>query len=216
LINVIWIGHACFMLKSKTRKLIFDPFKGIGLPEPKAKADIILCSHSHSDHNNAAAVSHKRSTILEGFTGTARIGSISVKGIATFHDEVQGGKRGKNSIYLVGLDGISFCHLGDLGHKLSASQANKLKPVDVLFLPVGGFYTIGPKEARKVMKSLKPKVTVPMHYKLSGMSDAFKQLSTVEDFIRRVDNVRRLKGPSFTVSKDRLPKRALIIIAKLG
>jgi len=215
LINVIWIGHACFMLKSKTRKLIFDPFKGIGLPEPDAKADIILCSHSHSDHNNAAAVSHKRSIILEGFTGMARIGSVSVKGIATFHDEVQGGKRGKNSIYLVGLDGISFCHLGDLGHKLFASKAKEIGPVNVLFLPVGGFYTIGPKQARKVMKSLKPKVTLPMHYRLPGMSDAFNGLSTLEDFIRREDNVKTLKTPSFTVSRENLPKKALIIVAKL-
>jgi len=134
LINVIWLGHACFMLKSKTKKLIFDPFKGIGLPKPRAKADIVLCSHSHSDHNNAAAVSHKKSIVLEGFTGIARISDISVKGIATFHDEVQGGKRGRNSIYLVGLDGLSFCHLGDLGHKLSATQAKEIGPVDVLSL----------------------------------------------------------------------------------
>ena len=216
MINVIWLGHACFMLKSKTKKLIFDPFKGIGLPKPRAKADIVLCSHSHSDHNNSAAVSRKKSIVLEGFTGIARISSTSVKGVATFHDEVQGGKRGKNSMYLVGLDGLSFCHLGDLGHKLSRSQANEIRPVDVLFLPVGGFYTIGPKEARKVMKSLKPKVTVPMHYKLPGMSNAFKRLSTVEDFIRRGDNIKRLKSPSFTVTKDSLPKKAVIMIAKLG
>jgi len=117
---------------------------------------------------------------------------------------------------LVGLDGLSFCHLGDLGHKLSASQAKEIRPVDVLFLPVGGFYTIGPEEARKVMKSLKPKVTVPMHYRLPGMSDAFKRLSTVEDFIRGEDNVKRLKSPSFTVSRGHLPKKPLIIIAKLG
>jgi len=216
LVNVIWLGHACFMLKGKTERLIFDPFKGVGLPEPKAEAEIILCSHSHSDHNNASAVCHKRSVILEGFTGIGRIGSISVKGIATFHDEVQGRKRGKNSIYAVGLDGLSFCHLGDLGHKLSASQAKEIRPVDVLFLPVGGFYTIGSEEARKVMKSLKPKVTVPMHYRLPGMSDAFKQLSTVEDFIRGADNVKRLKSPSFTVSRGHLPKKPLIMIAKLG
>jgi len=215
LINVIWLGHACFMLKSKTKKLIFDPFKGIGLPKPRAKADIVLCSHSHSDHNNASAVSHKKSIVLEGFTGIARISDISIKGIATFHDEVQGGKRGKNAIHLVGLDGLTFCHLGDLGHKLSASKANEVRPVDVLFLPVGGFYTIGPEEARIIMKSLKPKVTVPMHYKLPGMSDAFKQLSTVEDFICRGDNVKRLKSRSFTVSREHLPRKPLIIIAKL-
>jgi L-ascorbate metabolism protein UlaG (beta-lactamase superfamily) len=215
LIDVIWLGHACFMLKGESEKVMFDPFKGIGLPEPDAKADIILCSHSHRDHNNAAAVSHKRSIILEGFTGIGRVGDISVKGIAAFHDEVEGRKRGRNSIYLVGLNGLSFCHLGDLGHELSASQVSEIGQADILFLPVGGFYTIGPEEARKVMESLKPKLTFPMHYKLPRMPDAFNQLSTVEDFIRGEDNVNRLKSPSFTVSRESLPKEASIIIAKL-
>ena len=216
MVDVIWLGHACFMLKGKNRKLIFDPFKGIGLPRPKAKADIVLCSHSHSDHNNAAAVSHKRSIVLEGFTGIARISDISVKGIATYHDEVQGSKRGKNSVYSVGLDGLSFCHLGDLGHELSASHVREVGSVDVLFLPVGGFYTIGPEQARRVMESLKPRITVPMHYRLPGMSKAFNQLSTLKSFTRKDENVKRLKGPRFTVSRDDLPERPLIIVAKLG
>jgi L-ascorbate metabolism protein UlaG (beta-lactamase superfamily) len=88
--------------------------------------------------------------------------------------------------------------------------------VDVLFIPVGGFYTIGPEQARKVMESIKPKVTVPMHYRLPGMSAIFNTLSTVEDFIRGDDNVRRLDGPSFTISKTDLQEKAVIIVPRLG
>jgi len=194
---------------------MFDPFRDIGLPEPTAKADIILCSHSHSDHNNAAAVRHGKSVVLEGFAGEKQIGNVSIKGVPTFHDDAQGGKRGRNSIYIVDFDGVSFCHLGDLGQFLSPQQIGEVGSIDALFLPVGGFYTIGPEEARKVMESLKPRIAVPMHYKLPGMSDVYDGLSTVEDFMRRDDNIKRLEGPSFTVNKIDLPEKTLIIIPKL-
>jgi len=203
------------MLKGK-KSLIFDPFKGTGLPEPKAKADIVLCSHSHSDHNNAAVVKHEKSVVLEGFTGTKQIDSVSIKGVATFHDDAQGGKRGRNSVYVVGLDDITFGHLGDLGQALSSSQVSEIGSLDVLFLPIGGFYTIGPEEARKVMDSLKPRITVPMHYRMHGMSATFDKLSTIEDFIRKDDSAKRLDGPSFSVAKANLPEKSQIVIPKLS
>lgn len=203
------------MLRGSTKSVIFDPFKGVGLPEPKAKADIVLCSHSHSDHNNAQAVRHENSIVLEGFTGTKLIDSISIKGIATFHDEAGGSKRGRNSVYAVGLEGLAFCHLGDLGQELSASQVSDIGLVDVLFAPVGGFYTVGPEQARRVMESLKPRITVPMHYRLPGMSGTFNALSTVEDFVHEEDTVRRLSGSSFIMSKGELPEKPTIIIPRL-
>jgi len=216
LVDVTWLGHACFLLRGEAKRLIFDPFKGTGLPEPTEKADIILCSHSHSDHNNAGAVRHEKSIVLEGFTGKKQIDNVSIRGIATYHDTAQGGQRGKNSVYTVRFDDIMFCHLGDLGHELSQSQVGEIGAVDVLFIPVGGFYTIGPQQARKVMESIKPKVMVPMHYKLSGMSATFNALSTVEDFIHGDDNVRRLDCPSFTIRKTDLQEEAVIIVPRLG
>jgi L-ascorbate metabolism protein UlaG (beta-lactamase superfamily) len=215
LVEVTWFGHACFMLKEK-KIVVFDPFKGTGLPEPKASADIVLCSHSHSDHNNIEPVKHAKSIVLEGFAGKRQIDDISVRGIATFHDDTQGGKRGKNSVYIVSLDGINFCHLGDLGHTLSISQISEIGSVDVLFLPVGGFYTIGPGEARKVMETIKPKITVPMHYRMSGMSTNFDKLSTINDFLRADDNVRKLDEPSFAVTKADLLGKMQIIVPKLN
>ena len=198
------------------KTLVFDPFKGTGLSEPRARADIVLCSHSHSDHNNAGAVRYEKSIVLEGFTGAKQINNVSIRGMATFHDDAQGNKRGKNSVCVVGLDNVAFCHLGDLGQLLFPSQISELGSVDVLFLPVGGFYTIGPEQGRKVMESIKPKIAVPMHYRLAGMSSTFSSLSTVEDFIRRDDHIRRLDGATFTVGKADLPEKTQIIIPKLG
>ncbi|MGQ9543724.1 MAG: MBL fold metallo-hydrolase [Candidatus Bathyarchaeia archaeon] len=216
MVNVTWLGHACFMLEDGGKSLVFDPFRDIGLPEPRVKADIVLCSHSHSDHNNVRAVRHERSIVLEGFGGVKEVDGISIRGINTFHDGARGAARGKNTVYIVGFGGVTFCHMGDLGHILTPSQIGDVGPVHVLFLPIGGYYTIGPEEARKVMESLGPKVTVPMHYRVQGMSSIFDPLSVLEDFIRREDNVSRLDGPSFTVVKMDLPEKPVIIVPKLG
>lgn len=215
MVDVTWLGHACFMLE-EGKRLIFDPFRDVGLPEPKVKADIILCSHSHSDHNNVRPVRHERSIVLEGFGGVKDVDGISIKGINTFHDEAKGSARGRNTIYVVGLGGLSFCHLGDLGHILTPSQIDEVGPIHVLFLPIGGYYTIGPREARKVMESLRPPVTVPMHYRMPGMSSIFDSLNTLDDFIRKEDSVRRLDGPSFTINKENLPEKPTLIIPKLS
>ena len=112
MVEVEWFGHACFTIRDGPKTVIFDPFKGVGLPEPKIKADVILCSHGHSDHNNAKAVSHEKSTAIEGFTGTREIDGMSVKGVAAFHDDSEGSKRGRNSVYVVRMDDIAFCTLG--------------------------------------------------------------------------------------------------------
>ena len=215
MVDVEWFGHACFAVKGKTKTLMFDPFKGIGLPEPNVKADIVLCSHGHPDHNNTKPVSHEKSVVIEAFTGTRQIDEVSIKGVVTFHDSSQGSKRGRNYAYVVHLEDVAFCHLGDLGHTLSSSQVNEIGSVDILFLPIGGFFTIGPEQARDVMESLKPRTVVPMHYRAPGMSVMFRLLKKVEDFVRSDDDVRRLEGPTFTVSKADLPEKRVIIVPKL-
>ena len=97
MVKVIWHGHACFELQGKNVTIVTDPFKGIGIPEPKAAADIVLCSQSHQDHNNAKPVLGKEGQVLEGFVGSKKVKGVSIKGVAAFHDEATGSKRGKNS-----------------------------------------------------------------------------------------------------------------------
>jgi len=215
LVDVEWFGHSCFAMRGKTKTLMFDPFKGIGLPEPKAKADMVLCSHGHQDHSNTKPVSHEKRIVMEAFTGTRQIDDVSIKGVLAFHDDSQGSKRGRNSVYVVHFEDVVFCHLGDLGHELTSSQVSEIGSVDVLFLPIGGFFTIDPEQAREVMESLKPRIAVPMHYRAPGMSAMFSALKKVEDFLRPDDNVRKLEGPTFTVTKTELPEKRVIIVPKL-
>lgn len=180
---VIWHGNACFELRWKNLTVVTDPFTGIGIPEPKAEADIVLCSHGHRDHSNVEPVLGEGGEVLVGFVGSRKVKGVSVKGVAVFHDEAKGSKRGKNSVYTFSLDGISFCHLGDLGHDLSSAAVEEIGSVDVLFVPVGGYYTIGPETATVVCEKLKPKIIIPMHYRIPELSVSFDLLKGVDAFL---------------------------------
>jgi L-ascorbate metabolism protein UlaG (beta-lactamase superfamily) len=154
---------------------------------------------------------------LEGFVGSREVQDISIMGISTFHDVAGGNQRGKNSVYVVQFDGLAFCHLGDLGHKLTAGQAIEIGNVDVLFVPVGGGPTIGPEIASFTVEMLKPKIVVPMHYNLglTGMAAFLNRLNRVEDFLKGKKNVKKIEGSSLIVTKDNLPKKQTIIVPYL-
>jgi len=216
MVEVIWHGHACFELRGKETIVVFDPFEGLGIPEPKANADVVLCSHSHRDHNNIGPVLKDGGIVLEGFVGSREIQGVSVNGVASFHDAVGGKQRGKNSIYVVQLDDIRFCHLGDLGHELTSKHINEIREIDVLFTPVGGGPTIGPDIASSIAKGLDPRIVVPMHYNadISGQSEWMSsRLYKVDDFVVSSEgNVERTDGRCFHITKETLPKGRKIIV----
>jgi L-ascorbate metabolism protein UlaG (beta-lactamase superfamily) len=216
LVEVIWHGHACFELRGREATVVFDPFTGLGIPEPKANADIVLCSHSHRDHNNSGPVLKEGGVVLEGFVGSREVKGVSVKGVATFHDAVSGSQRGKNSVYVVQLDGLMFCHLGDLGHDLKSKDVDKIGKIDVLLTPVGGGPTVGPDLSSSIAKRLTARIVVPMHYNadIPGQNEWMRSgLRRVDDFLGRIDgNVQRLDGRSFNVTKEILPKEQKIIV----
>ena len=203
-------------MRGKEAIVVFDPFEGLGIPEPKANADVVLCSHSHRDHNNSGPVLKDGGTVLEGFMGSRVISGVSVKGIATFHDAVGGSQRGKNSVYVVQLDVLRFCHLGDLGHDLISKHVVEIGEIDVLFTPVGGGPTIGPDLASSIVKRLDPRIVVPMHYnaEIPEQSEWMSSsLHKVDDFLVSSEGkMERLDDRSFKVTKEELPKGSKIIV----
>lgn len=217
LVKVLWHGHSCFELQGKTVTVVTDPFKGIGIPEPKAAADIVLVSHGHRDHNNVKPVLAKDGEVLESFTGNKEVKGLTIKGVETFQDNSNGSRRGKNTVYTFGLDGVQFCHLGDLGHDLTSSTVEEIGKLDVLFVPVGGFFTIGPETATTVCEKLNPKIIIPMHYRMPGLRARimFGFLKTVDDFSKGKSNIERIQGPSINVDADTLPNETKIIILSL-
>ena len=179
---VTWLGHSCFLLKSKDGlTVLIDPFQEseVGYVLPHLEADIVIISHDHDDHNNVEAAGEKADVIF----GPGEYISMEreLLGVKSYHDDKRGRLRGPNTIFCFELDGIRVCHLGDLGHALSKKQIEEIGRVDLLFIPVGGIYTIDAATAGKVMEQLHPRIAVPMHYQTAALSFL---LEPVDDFLR--------------------------------
>ena len=205
MVKIIWQGHACFKIKGENATIVMDPFKGIGLPEPSGPADVVLSSHGHGDHGATELIEGAQA--LKEFVGETNVAGVPIKGVATFHDTEQGGQRGKNSVYVVEVDGLRICHLGDLGHPLTSEQVNEIGEVDVLLIPVGGNYTIDAHVATQEVEKLAPKVAIPMHVKVPGLQ---VNVGPVDDFLEGKENVERLATNAIELTKADLPTRTVI------
>ncbi|MBI2062692.1 MAG: MBL fold metallo-hydrolase [Candidatus Yanofskybacteria bacterium] len=168
--TITWYGQSCFRLESKGTSILIDPFsKEIGLRPPRLNDPIFLVTHEHYDHNNTKEVPGE-SFIIRG-PGEYEKSGIHFEGIMSYHDNVQGTQRGLNTLYVIRIEDMRLCHLGDLGQaKLTDEQIEQIGDVDILFIPVGGKYTIDGKEAAEIVKQVEPKIIIPMHYKVPGLS----------------------------------------------
>lgn len=209
--DITYLGHSSFRITTKKVALVTDPFdpKMVGLKFPKVKAEIVTVSHDHNDHNYVSGVGEVKK-VISG-PGEYEIEGISIIGISSFHDSEQGQKRGKNVIYLIEAEGLRLCHLGDLGHALPKDQIDAIGEVDVLMVPVGGEYTIGPKDAEAVVRDIDPKVIIPMHYKLSGMADTFSALEGVEAFVTAL-GIKHIHENKLTIRPGSLPEEDKMVV----
>lgn len=201
--RVRWHGHACFEIDGSVT-IVTDPHDGksLGIAPPDAKADLILVSHDHFDHNCVSIVSGPDTSVIKKPIMTVERG-VRVVGITAAHDSSGGAKRGHITAFKFELDGTTFCHLGDLGHKLDDATAEKISPVDILFVPVGDVFTVGPEDAKAVVDIISPKVAVPMHYRMPGMTLSIKP---VQNFLKLCDQGRIVKvGNEVDFSEEDLP-----------
>lgn len=214
--DIVYLGHSSFRLKGRTASLVTDPFDPsyVGLKFPRVSADIITISHDHIDHNKKELVDEVKK-VISG-PGEYEIMEVSIIGIATFHDAKKGVERGKNTIYVVEIDGIRIAHLGDLGHKLNEKTFEGIGEIDVLMIPVGGEYTVGPSEAVQIMQMIEPSITIPMHYFVEGMNkEKFGKLSKVEDFLKETGvSVTREKKLSVKASDLSEEQKIVVMDAK--
>ncbi|OGO04655.1 MAG: MBL fold metallo-hydrolase, partial [Chloroflexi bacterium RBG_13_54_8] len=165
--------------------------------------------HQHGDHNGVTSVKSKPEIV--DAPGVRKVKGIDFRGVATHHDEAQGKERGPNIIFCFTLDGMRICHLGDLGHPLDSSQIGEIGEVDLLFVPVGGLYTIDAQAATKVCDSLSPRVVVPMHYKTARCD---YPIAGVDGFLKGRKNIRRLDSSEIELRKDQLPSVAETVVLR--
>lgn len=179
-----WYGQSFFRINSKDVVIAIDPFSkkpDWGFNKvPRFMADIVLISHDHPDHNNAAAL-EGTTVVLEG-PGEYEVKDIFIRGIPSFHDEAGGRERGLNTIFVIEAEDLRVCHMGDLGtKKLPEDAIEAIGDVDIVLLPVGGTFTVDARGAWNVVRQLEPKIVVPMHYKVPGVN---LPLDGVERFLK--------------------------------
>ncbi|MFQ6128772.1 MAG: MBL fold metallo-hydrolase [Thermoplasmata archaeon] len=177
--EIRWHGHACFEI-SNDITVVTDPHDGrsIGIRQPNVIADLVLISHDHFDHNCSRIVRGNPKVIESDFKGTVK--GARITSIETYHDKSKGEKRGMNRVFFLDMGGTKFCHLGDLGHIPAEEKVSKMRSMDVLFVPVGDVFTIGAKDAAEIAKSARPRICVPMHYRVGGLSLSIRP---VDDFL---------------------------------
>jgi L-ascorbate metabolism protein UlaG (beta-lactamase superfamily) len=135
------------------------------------------------------------------------ISNIEIYGVDSFHDEDKGAKRGSNIMYKFKVDGIKFCHLGDLGHDIDDEITEKIGEVDILFVPIGGTFTVDDKSAWKVINKIKPKIIVPMHYKIGGLS---LPIAGLDPFLSQTKKKVMHVGNEIEIEKEDLPSETEI------
>ncbi len=206
--DISWLGHSCFRIKGSHAIVITDPYSpSLGYSLGKPTARIVTVSHQHSGHAYVRGISGEPRLVIR--PGEYEISGVLIIGIATFHDGEKGRKRGRNTVYVMEIDEISVCHLGDLGHVLTAEQVEEIDNVDVLLLPVGGVSTIDAPMAAEVVRQLEPKVVIPMHYKTQALS---RELEPVERFLKEIGVKEVNPQPKLSFTRSSLPPSTQVFL----
>jgi L-ascorbate metabolism protein UlaG (beta-lactamase superfamily) len=179
-LDVTWHGQSCFRLRGKAAAVVTDPYPPTLGPRLKLDASLVTVSHQHENHNHVQSV--RDAFVIDG-PGEYEVSGISVRGLPTFHDGRQGAEHGRNTVYVIVLDDVRVCHLGDLGHALSDPTLEAIGNVDLLLVPVGGSCALDGARAAEVVRQVDPRYVVPMHY---GHPAIRRELAPVERFLREM------------------------------
>ncbi|MEM1719901.1 MAG: MBL fold metallo-hydrolase [Desulfurococcaceae archaeon] len=201
---ISWHGHACVSVQVNGYTIVIDPHDGlsIGLKKPATRADLVLVTHDHFDHNAVNAVSKDKTRVLKMHYGETFVDSLRVVGLRSYHDKSKGRRRGENAVYVIEVKGARLAHLGDIGDIPEELVLEKLKGVDLLMVPVGGTFTIEPEEAWSLVEKTKPVNVMPIHYWITGL---MLPLKPVDEFLKLVKgyNVVKLDTNSFNLAEFR-------------
>lgn len=206
--DITWYGHSCFRLSDRGVTVVTDPpSDDMGYERPRIRADVVTISHEHPGHNNR--IGFRGGPKFFGGPGEYEVKGVFITGIATYHDGRKGASRGRNTVFLFEFDGVTICHLGDLGHVPTQAEVEALSSVDVLLIPVGGVNTIDPSKASEVISLIEPLLVVPMHYK-TPVEKA--KLQTVDKFLKEMGLDPMPLQLELKVTKSSLPEETQVVL----
>src|SRR5215469_785669 len=205
--EISWLGHSCFQLRGKNVTLITDPFSPqLGLSLGKINAPIVTISHNHQGHNYAAGIGGNP-RVVRG-PGEYEINDVLIIGVASYHDNKRGQELGRNTIYVIHMDDLIICHLGDLGHTLQEEQLEEVADADVLLVPIGGRATLNGAQAAEVISQVEPHIIIPMHYS----HEAPETPEPLDKFSREMGIEVINTQPKLTVTRNSLPAEPQVVI----
>jgi L-ascorbate metabolism protein UlaG (beta-lactamase superfamily) len=212
--KITFLGHAAFEVAlDDGKRVVFDPYESgsfngaLAYGPIEGAYDLAVVSHDHADHC-CESVTSKARKVIDG-AGEFDFEGIKITTYPTFHDESRGSERGENLISVIEAEGLKLAHLGDLGHPLSDEETAALTGVDVLLIPVGGYFTIDADVASKIVTAVGPKMVIPMHFKTAKVDFP---ITGVDDFISRMDNVETVGGSEIVLSKEDLPGTQKVVV----
>jgi len=207
LVAIRWFGQSCFEVAERGLHVVTDPHDGksIGLTAPRARAHIVLKTHDHFDHSCVRQVAGPNTAVYAGGEPYHYNGFVA-HSVPAHHDALGGSKLGDVQIMAFEMAGVKFCHLSDIGQEPTAEQVAKIGPVDVLFVPTGGVFTIGAEGAWRSIELLKPRVAVPMHYRFGGLSVSLHDLKPFLDRVPEGTEVVRVGSEVDLEGSDDFPE----------
>lgn len=220
-ITIRWHGQSFFEVESsKGTHIVFDPHAIEAYGRKSVAADLVLISHLHNDHTQIGVIKDsQKARILFGLKGSGKntewnladetFRDVHIQSVGVYHDTSEGMERGKNTVFIMEVDGLRMVHLGDLGHLLTDKQVKSIGPVDVLMIPVGGVYTINGSDAKKVVEQLKPrKFILPMHYGTS----VYDAVLPADEFLDEQKNVKKYQGNTLAFETTFTPAEPIIAV----
>ncbi len=206
--DITWLGLSCFVLKGKQTTVVTDPVSPeTGYSLGKTSAGIVTISHRHAGHSYTQGVGGNPH-VVNG-PGEYEINNVLIIGLSTFHDKEKGSRLGKNTVYLIELDEVTICHLGDIGHPLSDDQIEELGKINVLMLPVGGGSSLKAAEAAGIMRQLEPNIVIPMHYKTPAYRG---ELEPISAFLKEISAHDLQPQAKLNVNKTNLPLVTQVVL----
>ena len=205
--EISWLGHSCFQLRGKNIVLITDPFTHDAARLAKLNASIVTVSHDHPGHNNAKGIGGNP-RIVRG-PGEYEISDVLITGVASYHDDKHGKEYGRNTVYIIHIDELTICHLGDLGHTLHEEQLEEVADADILFVPIGGKRSLNATQAAEVISQVEPRIVVPMHYHSAMADEPSPALAT---FCREMGVEAVNPQPKLAVTRSSLPVEMQVVL----
>jgi L-ascorbate metabolism protein UlaG (beta-lactamase superfamily) len=202
MVKIQHLGHSSFKISNDDFSIVLDPYENgsvNGLLFPKnVEANLVLCSHEHRDHNAREYIK---------LISSAK--SFQYQEYLLPHDHQKGNQRGLVYGRIFSFDNISFAHLGDVGDISPLNLFDPFKGVDVLFVPINGFYTISAKETKILADYIKPKLVIPMHYQIKNPPSGYPDNWQIEIFKSLFPNFLKVSS-TISLNPDIYSYQALI------